>query len=109
MLPGIGKADEKLAKLMQEKLVDFIRYFDPNPEDSEEWPVYGNDSRKVGTFGHLATASPYKPADVKFAVEDDPMTDATKQACDFWSSAPYYPDGVKPRLVEQKNVYHPGL
>jgi len=84
---------------MQDSIVDFVRYIDPNPEDVETWKPYSNDAKKVMNFGDPNNAFNYATS-----FGDDPLDGAK---CDYWQDAPYFPTDSKksPQLVQQSGSY----
>ncbi|KAL8830862.1 MAG: hypothetical protein Q9170_005545 [Blastenia crenularia] len=82
--PLIPPVDEKLARFFQKSIVDFVRYIDPNPEDSEAWNRYVSDNRKVMNMG--SPSQLVKP-DFTPSLGDDLMNSTL---CEYWRSAPWY-------------------
>ena len=81
--------DENLAKYFQEGIVNFIRYMDPNPEDSTLWEEYSANNRKVMNMGNPTQL--VKP-DYSHSLGKDLMN---RTKCEYWQSAPYYAPGTK--------------
>jgi hypothetical protein len=88
-----------MAKYFQATIVNFLRYRDPTPEDSniETWDIYEKESRRVMNFG---TPNQHKTLrkDYVFKTGDDKMD---LENCAYWQSAPYYPDFERDGFVEQ--------
>jgi hypothetical protein len=67
-------------------LLDFARYYDPNPEDSTFWTEYTTNSRVVMNFGN-----PLAPAtDLNSSMGLDLQWVLKQDNCNFWQNAPYY-------------------
>ena len=100
--PLIPPVDQSLAKLVQKGIVDFVRYLDPNPEDSTFWNEYTANTRKVMNMGNPSQST---LPDYSYTLGDDPMDRAK---CEYWQSAPYYSPSKKnsdQQLVVQDSAH----
>ena len=87
--PAPTPVNETLATYYQDSIVNFARYLDPNPENSEYWGKYTANNRKIMNMGSPDQTD--KP-DYTTSPGNDPMD---RSLCEFWQSAPYYAPGSK--------------
>jgi carboxylesterase type B len=92
--------NKDLANFWQKAIVNFARYKDPNPEDSEFWSEYTSENKKVMNIG-----SPGQSLipNYKVSVGEDVID---KEKCEYWRQAPYYAPSSSKKTDGYKSYYH---
>ncbi|KAF2167043.1 hypothetical protein M409DRAFT_54257 [Zasmidium cellare ATCC 36951] len=73
-------------------------FVNPNPLETEIWPRYTADKRKVMNIGRPGQ---FAVPDNTYRPGDDVMD---RQRCDYWANAPYYTPSDKAKFVVQNNL-----
>lgn len=76
--------NEGVAKHWQQSMVNFTQFRDPNDVDSEAWPRYKKDNRKLMNYG---SAGQWLIPNFDVKAGDDELD---RSKCDYWQDAPYY-------------------
>lgn len=90
--------NKALARTWQSALLNFTQFQTPNPLETEVWPKYTADKRKVMNIGR---PNQYIIPDNTYSPGDDVMD---RERCDYWANAPYYNPPDKAKLVVQNNL-----